>query len=287
MLKLKYTGDASFTLQINLVAAPDPIEVSISHLRVLSLFSIHLSKAHGLTVTFRTDPVEAIQINTSFDAIGMNGIIQAEVERRIRELFREELPVLLHQESLRLMESLGVSPITLDDDADRGLSYGSSRKSSIASDGGVRVSCISPKLHNNHISDLSPILEDGIAPLKTLRELSMDPTRNDDTRSVAGSYISSRHSQSGSVISSASRFPLLMRARTGSMIPVAKRMEILRRQNSSWSPFETFASGTGSGAHILQRSTLRSPRPPHFNSPSPPYSLSSTLNDDIDGNKEQ
>lgn len=122
IFKLKYNGDASITLatkvQANLlnvysqnspafalpkiVAAASslamPLNLTLSEIKLSGIIILVFSKAKGLTLVFRNDPLESIKVSSTFDALpGIARFLQVQIENQIRILFREELPSILHK----------------------------------------------------------------------------------------------------------------------------------------------------------------------------------------------
>jgi distribution and morphology protein 34 len=61
------------------------------------------SKAKGITLVFRNDPLESLKVSSTFDSIPFIAeYLQKEIERQVRRLFQEDLPVAVHRLSLRL-----------------------------------------------------------------------------------------------------------------------------------------------------------------------------------------
>lgn len=126
IFKLNYNGDASITLetkvQANLLnvysqnspkfslpkfvgAASSlamPLNLTLSEIKLSGIIILVFSKAKGLTLVFRNDPLESIKVSSTFDALpGIARFLQVQIENQIRVLFREELPSILHKLSLK------------------------------------------------------------------------------------------------------------------------------------------------------------------------------------------
>lgn len=247
--KLTYSGDAKISLLIGVAGFTEPVHFTVDQLKLNAILSVHISSSQGLTVVFWTDPVESIAISSTFDAIGLKGVIQGEVESLIRQFFRNQLPSILHDESLRLMRENGL----LNGETSR-----QRRKSSLVSERGVRIGIPTDSIDHKEL--LSPILEDLPLPPpyyisapnspEMLRDLSKDAMLMMGSRSVAGDSLGSRRS---GISAATSRFSILNRGRSSSLVPVAKRMDILRRQNNSFSPFDCPRYHTG----LVHRSMMK------------------------------
>lgn len=86
-----------------------PMELTISHVRIRTIFVLILSKARGLTLSFKTDPLESIQVSSTFDGIveSVKAFLQREIEEKLRGILRDELPTLLHLWSLDWLQKTG------------------------------------------------------------------------------------------------------------------------------------------------------------------------------------
>jgi mitochondrial distribution and morphology protein 34 len=126
IFKLNYTGDASITLETKVQAnmlnvysqnSPNfslptfvgaasslamPLNLTLSEIKLSGIIILVFSKAKGLTLVFRNDPLESIKVTSTFDALpGIARFLQVQIENQIRILFREELPSILHKLSLK------------------------------------------------------------------------------------------------------------------------------------------------------------------------------------------
>jgi distribution and morphology protein 34 len=58
-----------------------------------------------MTLVFRNDPVESMRVQSTFDSVPfIKDYLQQEIERQVRELFQEELPLSVYRLSLRLLD---------------------------------------------------------------------------------------------------------------------------------------------------------------------------------------
>lgn len=126
IFKINYTGNASITLATTIeanpmrlyeqgaasfacptiVAAsnslPMPLNLSLSDIKLSGIVILVFSKAKGLTLVFRNDPLESIKVSSSFDTLPMiSDFLQVQIENVIRALFRDQLPGILHRLSQR------------------------------------------------------------------------------------------------------------------------------------------------------------------------------------------
>lgn len=61
-----------------------------------------VSKQKGITIVFKTDPLQNVDVNSTFDSIAViQKYIQHEIEGQLREMFREDLPSIIHRLSQR------------------------------------------------------------------------------------------------------------------------------------------------------------------------------------------
>ncbi len=222
LFRVAYRGDAKITLQLRVKYNPfsigddtdgnciAPVELTVSNLVINAVVSVYANRCSGVTVAFKNDPLESIQINSSFDGIStIKSFIQTELETRVREALRTEVPKAIHELSRQIIHDI-FGPI---DEVE-------SRLSSIASTvtGPVRVR--SPPIDHA----LWSIPEDEEARHR----------HRFDTESLASII-----SRTSIFSTTTSRFPSMVRSRYGTVVghqlPLSKRLEILRSQNSSLS----------------------------------------------------
>lgn len=117
---LSYSGDALISLATNLhvnpltqykhalemLATPSVllttaemfVQLTLSQLRLRCVISLSFSKVNGLAMIFRDDPLESLNVSSSFDSFGVvQQFIQSEIENQLRERFRRDLPSLIHR----------------------------------------------------------------------------------------------------------------------------------------------------------------------------------------------
>lgn len=83
-----------------------PLDLKLSDLRILGIGIIVFSKTKGLTLVFRNDPLDSINVSSTFDTVQvLANFLQKQIENQIRDLFRETLPTLIHQFSLKYTSS--------------------------------------------------------------------------------------------------------------------------------------------------------------------------------------
>ncbi|KAF8326412.1 hypothetical protein F5887DRAFT_1065058 [Amanita rubescens] len=118
IFRLTYAGDAHLVLKTKVQANPlnhkqpdihlmtgsrgilaakqplvVPMLLRLSHFRLSSYVVLVVSKQKGITLVFKTDPLQNVDINSTFDSIGViQKFIQREIEGQLRQMFREDLP---------------------------------------------------------------------------------------------------------------------------------------------------------------------------------------------------
>ncbi|KAG2177929.1 hypothetical protein INT43_003176 [Umbelopsis isabellina] len=126
IFKLTYSGDAYIVLQTKVQANPMhakrnqlprharpgilaadqplvvPMLLRISDLKLRGIVVLVVSKTKGITLVFKNDPLENILISSTFDSVSsVRNFLQREIEKQIRTMFQEDLPVMIHNLSLR------------------------------------------------------------------------------------------------------------------------------------------------------------------------------------------
>ena len=75
-----------------------PMLLRLSHFKLNSYVVLVVSKQKGITLVFKTDPLEHVDINSTFDSIAViQKFIQREIEDQLRQMFREDLPGIIHR----------------------------------------------------------------------------------------------------------------------------------------------------------------------------------------------
>ncbi|KAF8806305.1 hypothetical protein BYT27DRAFT_7191634 [Phlegmacium glaucopus] len=98
-----------------MLAAKDPLVVPmllrLSHFRLSSYVVLVVSKQKGITLVFKTDPLQNVDINSTFDSIAViQNFIQREIEGQLRQMFREDLPGIIHQLSQQWVKAKVEAP---------------------------------------------------------------------------------------------------------------------------------------------------------------------------------
>ena len=81
-----------------------PLDLKLSDIKINGIGIIVFSKSKGLTLVFRNDPLDSIKVSSTFDTVQvLANFLQKQIESQIRDLFRETLPTLIHQLSLKYL----------------------------------------------------------------------------------------------------------------------------------------------------------------------------------------
>lgn len=90
-----------------------PMELRISDLKLRGIVVLVVSKTKGITLVFKNDPLENIVISSTFDSVvSVRNYLQRVIEEQLRKLFQEDLPVMIHNLSLRYIEEKKEPPPT-------------------------------------------------------------------------------------------------------------------------------------------------------------------------------
>ncbi|OBA24476.1 hypothetical protein METBIDRAFT_30739 [Metschnikowia bicuspidata var. bicuspidata NRRL YB-4993] len=83
-----------------------PLDLKLSDIKISGIGIIVFSQTKGLTLVFRNDPLDSIKVSSTFDTVQvLSNFLQTQIENQIRDLFRETLPTLIHQYSLKYTSS--------------------------------------------------------------------------------------------------------------------------------------------------------------------------------------
>ena len=98
-----------------MLAAKDPLVVPmllrLSHFKLSSYVVLVVSKQKGITLVFKTDPLQHVDINSTFDSIAViQNFIQREIEGQLRQMFREDLPGIIHRLSQQWVKAKVEAP---------------------------------------------------------------------------------------------------------------------------------------------------------------------------------
>ncbi|KAF8138865.1 hypothetical protein EV363DRAFT_1394291 [Boletus edulis] len=136
IFRLTYAGDAHLVLKTKvqanplnhkqpdihlmtgsrgMLAAKEPLVVPmllrLSHFKLNSYVVLVVSKQKGITLVFKTDPLQNVDINSTFDSIAViQNFIQREIEGQLRQMFREDLPGIIHRLSQQWVKAKVEAP---------------------------------------------------------------------------------------------------------------------------------------------------------------------------------
>ncbi|KAJ7228205.1 hypothetical protein GGX14DRAFT_412285 [Mycena pura] len=123
IFRLTYAGDAHLVLKTKVQANPlnhkqpdihlmtgspgmlaakealvVPMLLRLSNFKLSSYVVLVVSKQKGITLVFKTDPLQSVDISSTFDSIEViQKFIQREIEGQLRQMFREDLPGIIHR----------------------------------------------------------------------------------------------------------------------------------------------------------------------------------------------
>ncbi|KAJ3211272.1 ERMES complex subunit [Entophlyctis luteolus] len=129
IFKMTYAGDATLTLITKVQANPlnlprhtysislrqpilaanhplvVPMRLRISNLKLRGIIVLVIDKVKGTTLVFKNDPLEKVDVNSTFDGVAsVRRFLQQQIEGQLRQMFQEDLPMLIHKLSLVLIE---------------------------------------------------------------------------------------------------------------------------------------------------------------------------------------
>jgi distribution and morphology protein 34 len=88
-----------------------PMLLQLSHFKLSSYVVLVVSKQKGITLVFKTDPLQNVDINSSFDSLAViQKYIQKEIEGQLRQMFREDLPGIIHRLSQQWVKAKVEAP---------------------------------------------------------------------------------------------------------------------------------------------------------------------------------
>lgn len=78
-----------------------PMRLRISNLVLRGITVLVVDKHKGVTLVFKNDPLEKVDVNSTFDNIpNIRRFLQTQIEDQLRKMFQEDLPALIHNLSL-------------------------------------------------------------------------------------------------------------------------------------------------------------------------------------------
>ncbi|PWN52857.1 hypothetical protein IE53DRAFT_298703, partial [Violaceomyces palustris] len=79
-----------------------PMHLRLSSVKLRAIVVLVVSKAKGITLVFKNDPLESVEVSSTFDSVAViQKYLQQEIEGQLREMFREDLPGIIHRLSQR------------------------------------------------------------------------------------------------------------------------------------------------------------------------------------------
>lgn len=87
-----------------------PMSLRLSDLKLKAIIVLVISRQKGITLVFKNDPLESVKVSSSFDSVGViQGYIQRQIESQLREVFRSDLPSIIHRLSQRWLSETSSS----------------------------------------------------------------------------------------------------------------------------------------------------------------------------------
>lgn len=88
-----------------------PMLLRLSQFKLRSIVVLVVSKQKGITLVFKTDPLQNVDISSTFDSIAViQNFIQREIEGQLRQMFREDLPGIIHRLSQQWIKAKVEAP---------------------------------------------------------------------------------------------------------------------------------------------------------------------------------
>ncbi|RXK41816.1 mitochondrial distribution and morphology protein 34 [Tremella mesenterica] len=85
-----------------------PMTLRLSRLHLRAILILVVSASKGITLVFKNDPLQNVDVSSTFDSIEViRGYLQQEIEGQLREMFREDLPGIIHRLSQRWFTDTG------------------------------------------------------------------------------------------------------------------------------------------------------------------------------------
>ncbi|TPX52914.1 hypothetical protein CcCBS67573_g09782 [Chytriomyces confervae] len=82
-----------------------PMRLRISNLKLRGIIVFVIDKHKGTTLVFKNDPLEKVDVNSTFDGVAsVRRFLQSQIEGQLRQMFQEDLPMLIHKLSLVLIQ---------------------------------------------------------------------------------------------------------------------------------------------------------------------------------------
>ncbi|CAL1700383.1 unnamed protein product [Somion occarium] len=113
IFRFTYAGDAHIVLRTKVQANPLNHKQPDIHLLAGSrgMLAAKQPLVKGITLVFKTDPLQNVDINSTFDSIAViQKFIQREIEGQLRQMFREDLPSIIHRLSQQWVKAKVETP---------------------------------------------------------------------------------------------------------------------------------------------------------------------------------
>lgn len=92
------TGSATRGILFAATPLVVPMQLRLSHVRLRAIIVLVVSKTKGITLVFKNDPLESVQVSSTFDSVAVIAkYLQQEIEGQLKEVFREDLPGIIHR----------------------------------------------------------------------------------------------------------------------------------------------------------------------------------------------
>ncbi|KAJ1559860.1 ERMES complex subunit [Nowakowskiella sp. JEL0078] len=90
------------------------MKLRISNLNLRGIVVLVVDKQRGVTFVFKNDPLEKVDVNSTFDNIpNIRRYLQKQIEQQLRKLFQDDLPQHIHNLSLLKFSSKDELPTTV------------------------------------------------------------------------------------------------------------------------------------------------------------------------------
>lgn len=85
-----------------------PMTIRLSRLNLRAILILVVSASKGITLVFKNDPLQNVDVSSTFDSVEViRGYLQQEIEGQLREMFREDLPGIIHRLSQQWLGKSG------------------------------------------------------------------------------------------------------------------------------------------------------------------------------------
>lgn len=165
-----------------------PMLLKISQLRLRAIITLVVDRSKGVTLAFKTDPVESVAVHSTFDdLLAVKKMLQMEIEKQLRAVVVDEIPAVVHRLSL---ERMGLREQTVEEALHRTSSSAVERNLSSP------VSATSVAEAGRVSSPLSTKDDDGVAAAAESHDSGLGPsmdsleslTRQQERRRSSGAF---------------------------------------------------------------------------------------------------